>query len=143
MRRLIENLILRNPVPRTDGKIWVSFFCLGGLSGFSIVIGCKAMIELMQHLCFVEWQKSGARLALEQVTVARHVEESLPEMDFPRVHPSRFVDQHWDMPVDLLGKRCVGASSENGAGPCIGIEKCKVFRCQFKLPQGVPNLLGT
>ena len=102
MRRLIENFILRNPVPGTDGKIWVSFFRLGAFSGFSIFIGCKAMIELMKHLCFVEWQESGPGLALEQMTVARHVEESLPEMSLPRIHPGGFVYQHWDTTVELL-----------------------------------------
>lgn len=141
-----EHLPLVHPVAGGDLQVGILLFRSSEVAGFKIptvgieLVGGPAVVELVDHLRFVERQEAGAGLVAEQVTVVGHVQHRL-ESDTPWVFLRLFVaglaDEDGHVAVDFFGEFGIGTGPENRAGAGVGVDEGEFLRCETEETLGL------
>src|SRR5690349_10905261 len=119
-------LALRNPITWLSSKVRIIVLferqtrqCTDISLSFGLAfVGTIAMVELMDHFCFVEWQNITYIAGMKQVGVLCHMKQPGYERESPRVLIGFFTPQDRDTLV--YGDRdlgvAAGAEDRSGAG---------------------------
>src|SRR5699024_7701035 len=144
-----QHFALFDPVTRPDGEIRVGLLLVAGIGDVYAALfvrrvdpSAPAVVELMDHLAFVEWQCGCLGFAgrvVKQVAVVRHVQHALktntPGIVFRLGYLAVAVldgltYQDWGLAVQLFGQFGIALAAEDRAGAGVGVDQREFVRRQ-------------